>query len=41
VFRKLDAVTVFGAMMMLGAEDRRRLRAALDEADRETPADRG
>ena len=30
-----------GAMMMLGAEDRRRLRAALDEADREAPTDPG
>jgi hypothetical protein len=29
------------AMMMLGAEDRGRLRAALDEADREAPTDPG
>ena len=29
------------AMMMLGADDRGRLRATLDEADREAPTDRG
>jgi hypothetical protein len=32
---------LYGAMMLLGAEDRQRLRAALDGADLEAPTDPG